>query len=280
MQKLLVVDGSNLLFQMFYGMPARIIGKRGKPIHGTLGFIGALLKIIRRETPTHVVVLFDGEHQNERGQIDADYKANRPDFSGMFEEETPFSQLNDIYAALAYLKIPHVETTVCEADDVVAAYAYRYGKQMQVRILSFDSDFFQLVTDTVAVLRYRGDNTVLCDEGYVKEKFGVPASLYADWKCLVGDASDNVKGVRGIGPKTAAALLNEFQSLSALLENAERIKKPSIKEALLSSKERLAKNCALIRLNGCAALPFLIDELAYTFGGERTGEVLLALGIK
>ena len=98
--RLLIVDGSNLLFQMFYGMPTRIVNSQGKPIHGTLGFIGALLKIIRRIEPTHLAVLFDGEHENVRAAIQPAYKANRTDYSKMPEEETPFSQLPDIYAAL------------------------------------------------------------------------------------------------------------------------------------------------------------------------------------
>ena len=70
MQKLLIVDGSNLLFQMFYGMPARIVGKSGRPVHGTIGFVGALMKIIRMVRPTHAVVLFDGEHENPRAALD------------------------------------------------------------------------------------------------------------------------------------------------------------------------------------------------------------------
>ena len=123
MNKFLIVDGSNLLFQMFYGMPSRIVNKDGKAIQGTLGFVGALLKIIRQVKPTHAVVLFDGEHHNERKDIDENYKANRPDFSQMPEEETPFSQIPDIYKALDFLRIQHTETTVCETDDVVAAYA-------------------------------------------------------------------------------------------------------------------------------------------------------------
>ena len=109
MEKLLVVDGSNLLFQMFYGMPARIIGKQGQPIQGTVGFVGALLKIIRMTKPTHAVVVFDGECENPRGELDENYKGNRPDYSQMPEEDTPFSQLPDIYAALDYLGIRHRE---------------------------------------------------------------------------------------------------------------------------------------------------------------------------
>lgn len=90
MNRFLIVDGSNLLFQMFFGMPARIVNKQGKAIHGTLGFVGALLKIIRRIEPTYMVVLFDGEHENARSELNVDYKANRVDYSQIPEEENPF----------------------------------------------------------------------------------------------------------------------------------------------------------------------------------------------
>ena len=109
MSKLLVVDGMNLLFRMFYGMPARIVNADGKAIQGTLGFVGALLKILRAISPTHVAVIFDGECENERRDIDKDYKANRPDYSQMAEDELPFSQLPDVYAALDLLGIPLIE---------------------------------------------------------------------------------------------------------------------------------------------------------------------------
>ena len=121
MEKLLLVDGSNLLFQMFYGMPARILNHEGKAIQGTLGFVGALLKIVRMVQPTHVAVLFDGECENKRNDIDVEYKANRPDYSQVPKEETPFSQMPDVYEALDYLGMAHGETTDCEADDWIAA---------------------------------------------------------------------------------------------------------------------------------------------------------------
>ena len=280
MEKLLLVDGSNLLFQMFYGMPARIVGKNGKLIHGTLGFVGALLKIIKMTKPTRLVVLFDGEHHNERKDVDEAYKANRPDFSQMAEEEVPFSQLPDIYAALDFLKIAHTETTVCETDDVIAAYAVEYGKDMQVLISSFDSDFFQLIQENVSVLRYRGEKTTICDEAFVKDKFGVTAKQYADFKSLVGDTADNIKGVPMIGMKRAAKLLSEFGSLGNILKNTEKIGQASVRNTLENSMERISKNQALIQLNGCAALPFSIEELAFTYGGATTNEVLTAIGVK
>lgn len=274
MEKLLVVDGSNLLFQMFYGMPARIIDKRGKAIHGTLGFVGALLKIIRRTNPTHVAVVFDGECANPRCEVDADYKGNRPDYAQMAEEDTPFSQLPDIYAALDLLGIRHRETSDCEADDWMAGYARRYGGEMDVVISSQDSDLFQLITDRVHILRYRGEKTVICDPTYLREKLGIAPEQYAAYKSLTGDTSDNIKGVDKVGPKTAAALMNQFGDLETLLAHGTEIGKPSVRASVLQSLERIRKNYALIFLPGAQDLPFPLEELAYQDAGLTTREVL------
>ena len=105
MAKLLLIDGSNLLFQMFFGMPARIFGADGRAIQGVLGFVGALLKIIRMVGPTHMLAVFDGEIENTRADLDKAYKANRPDLRTVPEEENPYSQLGDIYRALDYLRM-------------------------------------------------------------------------------------------------------------------------------------------------------------------------------
>ena len=94
--KLLIIDGHNLLFQMFFGMPSRIVSRDGRPIQGVIGFVGALIKIIKQVNPQHVVVLFDGEHENKRVDILSEYKANRIDYSLVAEEDNPFTQLEDI----------------------------------------------------------------------------------------------------------------------------------------------------------------------------------------
>lgn len=279
MRRLLIVDGSNLLFQMFYGMPARIMGKTGRPVQGTVGFVGALLKMIRMVRPTHVAVLFDGESENERVSLDADYKANRPDYSEMPEDEVPFSQLPDIYAALDELGIKHAETTVCETDDWVAAYATSPDIGCDIVISSFDSDFFQLITDRVSVLRYRGDASVLCTPQYVYEKLGVRPGQYADYKCMVGDTADNIRGLPGIGPKTAATLLAEYNTLDELLERAETVKRPAARRSIAEGRDRLLHNRALILLKGDAEIPFELDELKYTPSGRTSGEILRAIGV-
>ena len=280
MEKLLLVDGSNLLFQMFYGMPARILNHEGKAIQGTLGFVGALLKIVRMVQPTHVAVLFDGKCENERKNIDADYKANRPDYSQVPEEETPFSQMPDVHKALDYLGIARAETTDCETDDWIAGYVRNYGGEMDIVIVSQDSDFFQLITDHVNVLRYRGDKTVVCDVAYIREKLGVEPTQYAEYKSLTGDNADNIRGAEKIGPKTAAALMKEFGSLERLINHTQEIKKPSVRQSIVKDADRLRKNYQLIALSGAEKLPFSMDRMVFEDRGLTTTEVLRGIGLR
>ena len=280
MEKLLLVDGSNLLFQMFYGMPARIVNDQGKAIQGTLGFTGALLKIIRLVNPTHLAVLFDGEHPLARADIDPGYKANRTDYAQLAPEETPFSQIDDVYAALDELQICHAETTLCETDDWMAGYVHACSHRFEMVIASFDSDFFQLISENVSVLRYRGKSTAIWTPETVMRKCGVLPQQYADWKALTGDAADNIRGAAHIGPKTAAALLKQFGSLPQLLAKTECIERPRIRESILQSRERLQQNLRLIRLSGGAPLPFLPEELRWQDHGLTTVEVLRLIGLK
>lgn len=280
MENILIVDGSNLLFQMFYGMPARIVNTRGRPIGGTLGFVGALLKIIRWVKPTHMAVLFDGECTNERCQLDEAYKANREDLSQVPEEETPFSQLPDIYAALDLLGICHQETSDCEADDWIAAYALNLGKTHRITLVSQDSDLFQLITETVRVLRYRGDRSIVCDPDHIRQRLGIDPAQYADFKSLTGDTADNIKGARKIGPKTAAALLQQFGDLETILQNTDRVAKPSIRASLEESGDRLRLNYRLIHLTGDRPVPFTLEQMAYRYSGQTSAQVLTAIGVR
>ncbi len=287
MKKILLVDGSNLLFQMFFGMPARIINVQGKSIQGTLGFVGALFKIIRMMKPTHVAVLFDGESHNPRKDLDEEYKSNREDYSQVTEEENPFSQLPDIYAALDFLGICHAETKDCEADDWMAGYVRKYtavsdslADAPEIVISSFDSDFFQLISDKVTILRYRGENSVLCDRAYLQDKFGIIPERYADFKSLTGDTADNIKGADKVGPKTAAQLVNEFGSLEEVIARAEEIEKPSVRESIKQNAERLRKNYRLIKLTGAENLPFVLNEMEWEDSGITTNEVLKGIGLK
>ena len=278
--KLLLVDGHNLLFQMFFGMPNQIVNKDGKAIQGVIGFVGALNKIIQQTGPTHVVVVFDGEHENPRTELLAEYKDNRVDYSQVSEEENPFTQLPDVYRALDYMDIKHCETVDCEADDVIASYVLRFAnRQMEIVISSWDSDYFQLIRENVNVLRYRGKCTTICDMAYLEEKFDISPEGYADFKALVGDSADNIKGARGIGPKTASALLGQYKSLEGILENVTAIEKKKVREVLQEDQERLRMNYKIIKLDDRATLPFELADLLYQKAEYKTTEVLQGIGL-
>lgn len=279
MKRLLVIDGHNLLFQMFFGMPSRIIGASGKAIQGVIGFVGAVNRMIDMLSPTHVAVIFDGEKSNPRKELCEEYKANRPDWSQVPEDENPFTQLPDVYAALDYMGIMHTETVTCETDDVIASYATRYKDEAEVYISSFDSDYFQLICERVKVVRYRGASTVVCDRDYITARYGVEPSLYLDFKCLVGDTSDNIRGIPGVGPKTAARIINEIGGIDKIKGGCERIFSEKIRLAIKDGLEVIDRNRELIRLDGRADIPFSLEELELIGARYRTMEVVRGIGL-
>ena len=278
MKRLLIIDGHNLLFQMFFGMPSKIIGLQGKAIHGVIGFIGAVNRLADMYMPTHLVVMFDGERENPRKNILEEYKANRIDYSTVPEDENPFTQLPLIYEALDYMGIAHKETTDCETDDVIAAYAVEYGNECEVLISSFDSDYFQLINKNVKIVRYRGQSTVICDEEYIMKKYGVEPSRYLDLKCLVGDTSDNIPGIRGVGPKTAAKLINALGGIDEILARSCEIDSEKIRLAIENGGEIIERNLSLIRLGGGATLPYTLDEIIFNNPRLRTMDVIRGIG--
>lgn len=280
MKKILIIDGSNLLFQMFFGMPSRIYNTKGIGIWGVLGFVGALLRIIRQINPDYLTVLFDGENENKRTLIEPTYKANRKDYSNICAEENPFSQLPYIYNALQYMGISYAETFNCEVDDWVSSYVKFYGKDNKIIISSFDSDYFQLISENVSVLRYKGKKTIICTPEYVSEKYGVEAWQYADFKSLVGDRADNIMGADKIGIKTASKLLRTWGTLDNIIKNAELIEKQAIRESIIKNCERLKQNIRLVKLDGHEKLPVKLNAMQYTYNGITTTEVLHDIGLK
>ncbi len=265
---------------MFFGMPARIVNSQGKPIQGTLGFVGALLKIIRMVEPTHIICIFDGEHENMRLTIDAEYKNNRIDYSTVPDEDNPFSQLRDIYKALDHLKIRRIETDDCEADDLIASYALSYCENAEVIISSFDSDFFQLINGRVSVLRYRGEKTLLCSTEYVTDRFGILPEQYAAFKALVGDPSDNIKGVPGIGIKKASSLLRTFETLDNIIENVNDIVKSSARQAIVENIETIRRNYKIIKLDKTCNIQLRKENLKIPEINTRASDILKEIGIK
>lgn len=276
---MLLVDGMNLHFQMFFGMPARILNSQGKAIQGVMGFVGAIRKIIEMTKPTHVLVVFDGEHHNPRTDIDSEYKANRPDLSDVPDEENPFLQLPDVYAALDAIKIAHCETSVCEADDLIASYAKRFEAASRITISSFDSDFFQLIGPNTCILRYRGERSIVCNQDYLREKFNIEGSQYVDFKSITGDTADNIRGVDGVGPKTASKLISQFGDLNNLMENYQSIESQRLRERIEGTLERLKLNRTLIQMDCNQVLPYQMEDLEFTAKIPKTRAVLSEIGL-
>lgn len=270
--RLLLIDGHNLLFRMFYGMPDNFYTADGLKYNALYGFVCAMEKVMRMVQPTHVFVSFDSPDCGDRRELDEAYKANRPDYSEMTPEECPFTQLPAIYAALGRMNIPYAEIHGCEADDVIASYAVKYAGEYDVMIMSTDRDYWQLVSEKVSILNYHGYDSTLVTPQTVRQKYGVEPAQFADWKCLVGDKSDNIVGVPGVGPKNAAALLGTFGSLEYLMEHTDGIPRPAIRRAVEEAKERLLLNRKLILLDGNAPLPLPAEELRHDF--TRIGDTV------
>jgi DNA polymerase-1 len=176
--------------------------------------------------------------------------------------------------------IAHAETCDCETDDWMASYALTYGDDHEIVISSYDSDFFQLITDRVSILRYRGDNTVVYTPATIRAKLGIEPSVYADYKSLTGDTADNVKGAKGIGPKTAAALINRYGTLARILAEVDSIEKPSVRASVKEAEERLLLNQKMIRLDAHAPIPLPMEELIYRDEGMTTSRILYGIGLK
>ncbi len=264
-ERLLLIDGHNLLFRMFYGMPDNFYSPEGVKYNALYGFVCAIDKVLRMVQPTHVFVSFDSPDCGDRRELDEAYKANRPDYSEMAPEECPFTQLPAIYAALTHMNVPFAEIHGCEADDVIASYAMQCAADYDIVIMSTDRDYWQLVSEQVSILNYHGFDSTLVTPPTVRQKYGVEPSQFADWKCLVGDKSDNIVGVPGVGPKNAAALLAKFGSLEFLMEHIDEIERPAIRRAVGEARERLLLNRRLILLDGNAPLPCPTDELRLNY---------------
>lgn len=238
MKKLYVLDAVNFLFRSYYAI-GPMTNPQGESTGALYGFIRSVFKIIKDFSPTHLIAVFDGpENTKSRREIYSDYKIHR---AGMPEDLFP--QLEWALQFCQMAGIPFLSVSGVEADDVMGSIAkWTDEKKVTTFLCSSDKDLCQLVTDHVFVLNVYKENLVL-DRQKVKEAFAVFPEQMIDYLALMGDASDNIPGLPGIGPKTAAALLNEFATLEAILAHPEKLpgKRQEIikegKDAALLSKQ-------------------------------------------
>ena len=221
MAKVCLIDGSGYIFRAFYALPT-MTAPNGKPVNAVYGFLTMFMRLIKAIPCDYCVVLFDAKRKNFRNDFFADYKATRAEIP-----ELLIPQFELIYKTVENLNLPCILQEGYEADDLIATYTKQaVDTGNDVVVVSADKDLMQLIRPHVEF--YDGMKDKFFTPEDVHEKFGVYPDKVVDVQALSGDKIDNIPGIPGIGPKTAAELVNMFGSLQGVLDNADKIKQTFI----------------------------------------------------
>ncbi len=257
---LFLVDGSGYIFRAYHALPPLTRKSDGLQVNAVLGFCNMLWKLLadmpKDDKPTHLAVVFDKSEKTFRNALYADYKATR--------SETPedlIPQFPLIREAVHAFEIPCLEQAGFEADDLIATYArLAIEAKATTTIVSSDKDLMQLVGQGVTMYDTMKDRRIGPAE--VMEKFGVGPDKVIEVQALIGDSSDNVPGVPGIGVKTAAQLIGEYGDLETLLKRAKEIKQDKRRESLIANAELARLSKRLVTLDKNVPLDVPVDQLA------------------
>lgn len=264
--KLFLIDGYSLLFRAFFAPGSYLSTATGIPTGAVYGFTGSLLSILEQEKPDAIYVAWDAPGPTFRHETFADYKAHRPEAGPDLKEQLPIAR-----RVVEALGVPSVEVPGYEADDLIGALAQQGRREgYDVVIVTGDSDQLQLVGDgiTVRITRKGVSDLAVYDEEAVRKRYGIPPERIPDFKALVGDASDNIPGVPGVGEKTASELLARYGSLEELLNHLHELptekRMGRVRESLAAHADqaRASKELATIRCD--APLPGPIIPYAPT----------------
>jgi DNA polymerase I len=263
-KQLILVDGSGYIFRAFFALPP-MNTSHGLPTQAVYGFIRMLLKLLKDVRPSHIAIVFDSPKRTFRDDLFADYKANRTEAPNDLKVQIPY-----IHRAVDAFRIKSMTIEGVEADDVIGTLAKRAAKaDFVVTIITADKDFMQLVGPHVTL--WNADPTHEKRTGLreVRDRFGVEPSALVDIQALTGDSIDNIKGVPGVGEKTAAALVQKFGSVKGIYENLDRIEESGIRGAKrvagLLEEHRAAVDLArrLVRIETDMQLNLEPDEFAW-----------------
>jgi DNA polymerase-1 len=255
-----LVDGSGYIFRAYHALPPINRKSDGLQLNAVFGFCNMLWKLLRDmkpdEQPTHLAVVFDRSEKTFRTEMYPDYKAHRPDPPDDLRPQFKF-----VREAVAAFDLPCLEQDGFEADDLIATYV-REARQAGATstIVSSDKDLMQLVTDDVIMFDTMKDKKI--GRAEVIEKFGVPPEKVIEVQALIGDSTDNVPGVPGIGVKTAAQLIVEYGDLETLLFRAPEIKQEKRRQSLIEYAEAARVSKKLVTLDDHVALEVPIGDLA------------------
>jgi DNA polymerase-1 len=256
---LFLVDGSGYIFRAYHALPPLTRKSDGLQVNAVLGFCNMLWKLLaemKTDKPTHLAVVFDKSEKTFRTEFYPEYKAHRPD-----APEDLIPQFPLIREAVHAFEIPCLEQAGYEADDLIATYArLACEAKATTTIVSSDKDLMQLVGNGVTMYDTMKDKRIGAAE--VIEKFGVPPDKVIEVQALIGDSSDNVPGVPGIGVKTAAQLIGEYGDLETLLKRASEIKQDKRRQSLIDNAEIARISKRLVTLDQNVPLDVPVDQLA------------------
>ena len=256
--RLFLIDGSNQMYRAYHALPAMTTAS-GKVTHAVYGFVTMLTKLIADHQPEFLAATFDLAGPTFRRELAADYKATRRPMPPDLIDQVPL-----VHDACRALGVPILATDRYEADDVMGTLAKQAtAKGFEVALVTGDKDFFQLVGGPIQVFNPREPGTWFDAEG-VKQKFGVPPEQVIDVLALMGDTSDNVKGVPGIGEKGARDLITQFGSLDALLARAGEVQQKRYREALLANVDSARQSQQLVTIHTDCPVTFEADACRYT----------------
>src|SRR5215831_16315200 len=253
-----LVDGSSYIFRAYHALPPLTRKTDGLQLNAVYGFCNMLWKLLRdmkpEEAPTHLAVVFDKSEITFRTEIYPDYKAHRPD-----PPDDLIPQFAFIREAVRAFDLPCLEQAGFEADDLIATYV-RQACEAGATIVSSDKDLMQLVNDCVVMFDSMRDRWIGIPE--VVEKFGVPPTKVIEVQALIGDSTDNVPGVPGIGVKTAAQLIGEYGDLETLLARAGEIKQEKRRQSLIDNADKARLSKRLVTLDDHVKLDVPLADLA------------------
>ncbi|MCZ0704445.1 DNA polymerase-1 [Natronobacillus azotifigens] len=259
-EKLVLIDGNSILYRAFFALPL-LSNDKGVYTNAVFGFTKMLLKILEDEKPTHMLVAFDAGKTTFRHKTYAEYKGGRQKTPPELSEQ--FTLVKELLDASS---VKHYQLEQYEADDIIGTLAKAGAEaEMDVRVISGDKDMLQLVSDRVQVQLTKKGLSVI--EAYtptfMKEKIELDPSQIIDMKALMGDSSDNIPGVPGVGEKTAIKLLKQFETLEELFHNLDQVSGKKLKEKLTENQEAAFMSKDLVTINCDSPIELNLSDTAY-----------------
>ncbi len=264
-KKLYLIDGTAFIYRAFFAFIRNpLYNSKGQNTSAIFGTINSFLKLVEDFEPEHIAISFDRREKTFRHEITDTYKANRPPAPDELHQQV--EPIKEFFAAIG---LQDISKAGYEADDVIATLAEKYKDKFDIIIVSGDKDFAQLVEDRVTLYDPKKSKSMNAEN--ILEKYEITPEQFIDYLAICGDSADNIPGVRGIGPKGASKLLNEFETLDGIYENLDRIQAKGILEKLTEHKEDAYLSKKLVTIIRDVPIEIPDEELNFDKGKLQNG---------